>query len=462
MRYTTRLRITGITTALTVLMTVGMITQAYANDGIGAGSGGSSGGILTPPPPTTPPTTGGSPSSGSSAPTPYKYFSSSVFRPDFSAGVSVCSPTDGQNQSLITASYKYRYVPNIVGDSNTLNLTTPMLQNNFSFRLPLHGVTMVSRTCHYPPAFRDNIVAAVVSSTATVKIVTPIDTVLKTASDTSAWGRGDHSINSLYNSSTFAAVNVTPSIFGRYQATASTLMQTVTVRHWLTNNQSYPDKIISIGGYYNSNLNGAKGQLTCAGWKYSWDSLNWAWNENDCQPGGPGASTPTYQCQTPAGTTINGQATNSVDIFRDGNRVPLTWSTPGINGNGVSNVNGLSTRLFRSGTPNGTLTGTAEVQLSLPGGGDLLTSPNSGQTRFVTGAQTNWEGRWVWASTSGQPTIITPEWNFSGTWQTSSITIVGVDQDGNWTLRPVTTSVDSTATCTGPPITVSVSRSVNS
>jgi len=451
-------RLSGITSLALIMVFAPFINQASAEVSIGADSGGGTNNGSTP--------TDNDPRGGSHhapAPTVYKYWSRSVAT---TVGTVDCAGTSSTGQ-LIGISYTYKY-PSIM----LLSDVKKIISNNGGSKADWQSltdleITRTALTCLYPPGFRDSNLAVVVQSTASVSIVTPVNKVLKTATSFSAWGRGDHSINAVYNSSTFASVNLIPSQYGRYQAVAQTVMQNITVRHYLGKNpltkEVIPDEIVSFGGTWTSNPSGQRGQLNCQGWQSNWSGA-WNWTSADCQAGGPGASTPTYQCAANGSTTVNNVPASQVDLFRDGREIPISWGgSPGISGNGVTNVAGLSTRLLRSGTPSGQLNNTSEVSLSLPGGNiDLLSAPNSGQTKFVSGVQQNWIGRFWWASTAGQPTVLTPEWNFSATFTVNSVKIVGIDQDGNWQIVPVQTHVDSTGSCTGASVSLNISRATNS
>jgi len=319
------------------------------------------------------------------------------------------------------------------------------------------GVTRVSLNCQYPPAFNWKTYKVIVGSTARVEMIIPKSELLGTASMSTSWGRGDHSLSSLYNSNySSASASIDVKELGRYAAYANTTAQWVTVKNYIS--ASYPDQIASIGNAWVSDSSSREGQLTCAGWDDSWVGSP-TWTFTDC---GPAATpTPTYQCiaaGTSPAVTVDGITSNSAVLFRDGSEHVVKWDV--ISPSSELSVTGASTRWTRSGTPwreNGLSVSQANVSLAPNADGSSIFNSDSG-TSWVAGVKDSAYVKGFWASTANQPTLIHPQWNYSGTMTVQSVVITGLDSNGAWVVTSNPTTVDSSGVCSAADASINYVR----
>jgi hypothetical protein len=273
------------------------------------------------------------------------------------------------------------------------------------------------------------------------------------------WGQGDHSLSSLYAStSSSAAVSVSLDTLGRYSASARTTAAWVTVKDYVS--ASYADEITTISEPWISNQSSARGQLSCDGWSDSWTG-NPSWTFTDC---GPAATpTPIYQCSavdgsTPA-STIDGIPASTGTLFRDGHEHLVTWTPQAPTGTDLV-VTDTSTRWTRAGTPwreNNLSVSEANVSLAPHADGNSIFNSDAG-TSWVSGIKDSAYVKGYWASTQGAPTVVQPLYQYFGTMSEPSVTITGIGSDGSWTTSPSTITVDSSAVCTGDAVSLNYVR----
>lgn len=320
---------------------------------------------------------------------------------------------------------------------------------------------IASHKCLYP-TITEHTERCTISSTAVVSIVAPRKSQLSTASDTSSWGAGDRTLDACRDSRTYAAVNASPSEFGRYEAVASTLVQNINVRS--TKNAisgAVKVEIVGVGPAFRTNVANARGELSCNGWQDSWTGKN-SWSMSDC---GPDTSTPRYQC-APSGpaTTINGETLTSATIMRDGDSNEVIWQQRVPTGNFAATGPG-STNVTREGTPWNTTSPNQNAAkndamlYSKDGHKSLFKSVNG--TGVMLGNANAFDFRAVWASNAGAPTVLKPFWNIPGTTTVNSIVIEGFDSaTGQFRTRAVQTTVATTASCSGDQVSFDVVRPI--
>lgn len=345
-----------------------------------------------------------------------------------------CSPSD----SVIGASVKYSIEYDPATDS--------FIQSS---------AKILDVSCRYLTKTTSH-TSCVVRSEATITMAEPSTEALGSSSDTSAFGRGDHSVSACANSRTYAGMSVDVVKFGRYLADAVTYRVPVTIETSTDGiTGATTSEVVSIGSEYQTNLRQARGQLTCSGWANEWSGSP-SWTASDC---GPSTSTPRYECTAVDPTTpaleINGQPTNTATAFRSGDANAITWSRLQPTGDFIADDGVGTTRFLRSGTP------WKPTQLSLSTADALVglsTSPHNKMsmftsddgTAFIAGQIATAYVRGYWASDAGSPTLVAPTWLRSGHMDTTSVRITGVDSDGNWTTESSTVSVATTAVCSGP------------
>lgn len=431
-------------------------SPALADPPIGANSGGGTGTTPTEP---TPPSGG----TGGGAPT-YTYY---TYTSPAEYSIGLCPATDSRGEALLGRHVRFRGPGTLtVAELKAITLTGDSQGNN---NWAASGVEQLSSVCLFPPAFEVRTVQAVISSTATVEMVQPRTETLGTGSDTSAWGRGDHSMSALTSSKTFAAVSATPEALGRYQAHAITRVQSVGVKHYLgvdpITGVKPADEIVSIGAPWDAYPASARGEMTCTGWHDGWTSSG-DWSETPCD-GSTSENPVTYQCTAPVVPAMNGVSmaykkpnellTGQATVFRDGAANTLDWTMPTFTSPDLVSIDYTASRVVRSGTPDGD----AEVKVGLRGGDDRLTGDKT-STEWVEGSVGSWDARFRWASAAGAPTILTPQVKWQATLMKRSVEIVGVDSDGSWVTHEVTVPVHTAVTCDAYAVKIIVSRSVNS
>lgn len=441
----------GVALALTGAMLAGTVTPAM---GWGAESGDQT---TKPRPPSSKPTTPKNPKPSTPGAATAKYYS---WRSVVDPGVVQpgCAATDSLGQLNLGANFRYKYPSTI-----TLQKAKTAIRSG-SASMKAAGVVMLEQQCLYPPAYRDRHETAIVKSTATVSMTAPGKAQLATATDVSAWGRGDRSIGAI-KSQTFARVDVQPTKFGRYSAQAVTVAQKVTVRHWLgphpITGASYPDKIVKIGQEYITAPDAARGQLTCAGWQDGW-SGSWSWTMDDC---GPDSGRATFQC-VPSGpaTTVKGQGSRDITVMRDGESNNIVWQKRIPNGNFVQSAGGTTT-ILRSGTPWNTTkraqpANKNDTMLYDKTGKRSLLKSEEG-TGPIAGNINEFDARFVWASDKGKPAIFTPRWVIPGTTTVSSVVLEGFDSaSGRFVTRGTQSKVSTQASCSGDTVKFSVVRPI--
>lgn len=453
--FTARAALTLVVAVLVSVLTVFSSTSAWAG-GMDVGSGGQGQG--TNPGTTTP----SNPPAGGSAPT-YRYFSY-ITPAEYTYGL--CPATDAQGQALLGRSIRWRGPGTLSYEElKSIALSGDSRGNN---NWAEHGVEQLSSTCLYPPSYTDRTETAVVQSTASIEIIAPRRETLASGTQVSSWGQGDHSISALRNSRTEVHLGWTPSEVGQYSGTARTTMQTVTVRHWNGKHpitgETFEDAIVAIGGTYIANPASARGTQTCSGWvPDAWV----AYDESACGEGNPNANPVTYQCSAtpPAtangelldGTKRDGRRAGEMSIMRDGNANSLVWTLPTFSSPTLQTINGQSTRLLRSGTPDHD----GDVDISVAGGANIL-NRDLKSTPWVPGLQSSWDARFYWASTAGTPTVLTPQVRTDATLLKRSVQVVTVNSDGGWVTQEVVTPIRTVAVCSGNPVTINVLRAVNS
>jgi len=426
-----------------LLMTFAATSPASA---LGADTEDASGGTTTQPGPGT--GSGGGGGASEWAYRTYEYNASSAI-------IQGCAATDSRGEALLGANAKWRF-PAGMGEGELV----AAIKGGAAAEAAAQ-VSLVSKGCQYPPPYNWRSVKVIIGSTASVQRVLPTSETLQTAGMQTRWGQGDHSLSALYAStSSSASVNVNLSVLGRYSATANTTAAWVTVKDYVG---STPDEITSISAPFVSNSSSAKGQLTCAGWSDDW-SGNPTWTFTDCGPTTTIVATPTYSCSAldpslPA-TTIDRIDASEAVLFRNGDEHLVQWSTMAPS-SGIT-VTDTSTRWTRSGTPwreNSVSIAESLFALSQFPSGNSIFNSDSG-TSWVKGTQDSAFVKGYWASTTGLPTVISPQWNYFGTMQQAGVTITGISSDGTWTTSPTTVTVDSSAICAGPAVSLNYVRAV--
>ena len=308
-------------------------------------------------------------------------------------------------------------------------------------------------------------VTCIIGSTASVDMVTPASRRLGEASDLSAWGRGERTPASCRDSRSWAAINAVPTDFGRYEARASTQVQTATiVRKVNALTGAVTEEVGNVGAPYSTAQMKAQGQLTCAGWEDGWVGAP-SWTLTDCGPNQT-TNTPQYQCVASGPeTTVNGEITRDATIFRSGesNSIGFQQFVPVGNFTATGTA---TTRVIRSGSP-WNLSGRAgsmtaqqnDVGIYIPGTNNSLFNSNDG-TVWNKGTITAFDFRAYWAGNANDPTVLRPQWNIGGESTVEGIRIVGFDGEKFITERTSTT-VSSTAQCLGEPVSINIVRATS-
>lgn len=187
------------------------------------------------------------------------------------------------------------------------------------------------------------------------------------------------------------------------------------------------------------------------------------WNQNDCYTTDSTREKHEYQCVfNGPRVAINGNSTRRATLFRDGELNSLVWARPSIKGN-VASITSTSTRFTRTGTP-------WDTPKDLPHSKNDVRLFNGSKSMFNKDNGSGWRNGLIydtdisatWASKTGEPTVIVPEYRFKGLFNIRTLTITGFNIQGDvWTSRR-TTQVESTAYCTGSPATLNFVRSVDS
>jgi len=326
------------------------------------------------------------------------------------------------------------------------------------------GIEKLAVTCLYPAQYRIETRTAVIESTATVTKVQPDTKLLDTQTARSAWGNGDHSLSALANSKTWAAVSATPTELGRYQALASTLVQSVSVKVYTSadglTGAKPADEIVSIGAPYRTAPSQARGTMLCDGWHDGWESGD-DFTEASCQAGNTNGKPVTYQCVGDQGVTIDGQGLSSAYIVRDGEPHAISWGLPTFTSPDLVAIESTATKVARSGTPWTASRAATSNDVELwRGGSNRLTSADG--TGWMTGSLgSDWQFYATWASDAGAPTVLTPSVRWGATLNKRTITITGVSSDGEWQTSTVVVPVRTTLTCSGTPLSLHITRTVN-
>lgn len=415
--------------------------------GEGAGSGGTGSGSGN----------GGGSGSGNVGQPVYTYWTFLSITGTYGAVQPGCAATDSQGQANLGARFRYRAV----------GLSTAEIQSivrRGDAAMAEAGVVRLEMVCLYPPSYVDRTEYAVIQSTANIEIVAPRTETLKTGTQKSAWGNGDHSLSALRNSKTQVNLGWTPSEVGQYRGHAETLMQAVTVRHWIEADPitgvTPGDAIQAIGGTFIANPADARGTQTCAGWvPDQWVS----YDESACESGNGSGNPVSYTCNVPAapGVTMNGQALNLTNIPRSGEPNYVIWEAPTFSSPTLVSIDATATRIKRSGTPwtDGALPTLNDVEIWRDGRNVLSSKDGTG---WLAGDIRDWEFRATWASDKDMPTVLTPVWRWNATLMKNSTEIVSVDSDGHFVTRQVQVPIKTSLTCEGQPLSIQISRTISS
>lgn len=424
----------AITLVLTAVMSIGVLaTPAHAGFGVDVGDSGSQGGGGS-----TGSGGGGGGSGGGGGPAPVDPPAEDVMKlvkttttVNFSSSTAFATDTASckSNPDNVGATVKYQYWYNSEDQSIKTGSTTV---------LSVACISLVKTTF---------VKQCVTRSEATIDQTVPRSRNITTGANDSGFLGSDRSPSSCDAARTNVSISATPDDYGRYSANAYAYRVPVTylnVYNPLSGSNSA--SVQSIGAEYMSKSVNASLQLTCSGWTTAW-SGNPNFTFTDC---GPTTPAPTYQCVPASGsigsTTVDGVASNSATLFRDGSEHVVRWDI--LEPTSELTVSGSSTRWTRSGTPwreNGLSVADANFALaSAPDGRNLFTSDSG--TSWVGGSHDSAYVKGFWASTNGQPTLIHPQWNYTGTMQSQTFTITGFDGN-NFTYASSWVTVDSSGIC---------------
>jgi hypothetical protein len=321
--------------------------------------------------------------------------------------------------------------------------------------------------CIYPARWviQNSKYKCVIDSTAEIVQNAPRSRTLGTAGMTSDWGRGVRTIEACQNSATDVYISGGSPEYGRYSAAARTRVQFANIKHYTTADPrtgAVPaDEIHSVGAISTINPAAARWQSTCAGFSEGW-SGNFAFNQTECGPN-QNQHPQLYQCTIDgdANPLVNGTRTNNATIFRDGEMNTIAWSRPSITGtaNGVPEG---KTQIIRSGTPWNT---TSKFPTAKTNDVELY---RDGKSKFTKLDGTGWMNKTMsdgwglkayWASDTGKPTLLTPQYKWMADWVISTRTVTSINPlTGAITTAPITQTVSAEALCTGTPLTVNIVR----
>lgn len=309
-----------------------------------------------------------------------------------------------------------------------------------------------------------------VDATGTINKVAPTRSHITTKTAKTSYGKGDRSYaGCLASRSVVVNVATVLSGYGRWEARASFRVETVKARVALNvdplTGKKKPTEIISRSGVSTAATKYNYAQITCRGASMS-ASKSAAWTGNpkythtECDPA---SSNPVYQCTGVNDLpVINGQATRSATLFRDGEENSIKLPSVGLTGNGVK-INSTKTQVLRTGTPwntNGAVNArTNDVQLK-QGSKSLFTS-NKG-TPWMSGKQRDFTVSSVWSSDKGLPTTLTGKYEFNASIRVPTIRINGwkvSDTENQVYYSRGSANITSTAVCTLSPINLDFVRS---
>lgn len=440
---------------IALLLTVLVPSSAMA---WGTGSGDDS-----QPTPTNPGNPPGDPSTGAPTVPKYEYwnFNSTVSWDNTDHWTQEsCSYYGANNSTYRGVTFRYRY-PYGLGLGQVQNAI-----RSGQTAMDSLGIERLSSKCLYTGGWRLETIKCVVKSHALISMVQPRTGVLAEAEAYSAFGRGDGSIAACENSATAAEVDLDLTEYGRFTAQAETTVVNMVVRRTVSADQLdgswAPDAVDSVSAPYVTNPQAKRAQFTCAGFIEDWDtSRSWTFTESDCGEERPPGTPQTYVCSPSGAPTVNGIAgTSEATFFRSGEKNTMVWGPVTISGTGLVSLDAsrAATRVLRSGSPSQD----GDVEIAQRGGRSLLVNDLS-STYWQSGSgEASYEGYFRWASSAGDPTVITPQWKFHGTWERTSARIVSVDSNGNIKWESTVVRTESDAICSGSPLTLNIVRAVNS
>jgi hypothetical protein len=352
------------------------------------------------------------------------------------------------------------------GISGGLQGVRSMIKTNSSNLSQLSPLSLRS-LCLYPARWviRQAAAYCAISTDAAITQTVPRSRTLSENTSVSSWGQGVKTIDACVNSSTKVAVNADFNEYGRYRGQVSSLMQSINIKTYTSPNEltgvTPPDEIASVGAPYRVYPGERQWQLTCAGFSNGW-SGNPAFNQTECGPDQT-RNPQKYQCTIDGDKNplVNGTHTNNATVFRDGELNTIAWSRPSITGtaNGVPEG---KTQILRSGTPWNT---TSQFPTAKTNDVELY---RDGKSKFTAVGGTGWMNKimpdgWglkaYWASDTGKPTLLTPQYKWMAQWVIETQKVVSMDgATGAAELAPSSTTVTAEALCTGTPLTVNIVR----
>lgn len=282
---------------------------------------------------------------------------------------------------------------------------------------------------------------------------------------TSAFANGSTSVDACRSSTVRVSLNATPTAFGRYLATGQTYRVAATYKHTYDPLRgTSTTELYRVGSPYVSNQVTQRLQITCSGWSQSWTG-NPSWNFTDC---GPDRGGNLYRCVPSENgvpsLSIDGTTTNSATLFRDGKAKNVRWNVLRPSDNFT--INSATTRVTRGGTPwaeglSGTVSpSNANFSFARKANGGSVLSNSSG-TGWMSGSNGNFYAKGFWASQSGQPTTLTPRWNYTGSMMITVPVIHSFD-GSSFSIGSTQVRITSQALCTGPTATINYVRATTS
>lgn len=363
----------------------------------------------------------------------------------------------------------------IVGAKVTLTVTTKLTypEDSPNKIIKRSESTSIQSVSCLSLNFSKRQVKCYVDATGTIDKVAPSKSRVTSKTNKTRYGNGDRSYQGCLNSrSVVVSVSTVLSGYGRWHAKASFRYELVTARVPLNKDpitgKTPPTTIISRGGVKNSATRHNYAQISCSGALVSsnrgsaWVG-NPSWTHSEC---GPDSSKPIYQCTGVNNLpSINGQATRSATLFRDGEENSIRLPNVGLSGRDVS-IKSSKTQMLRSGTPwntNGSTNArTNDVQLKLNGSSKFTSARG---TPWMSGKQRDFTVSSVWSSDKGAPTKITPQVEHTASVRVPTIQITGwkvTDSSNELYYNRGSVLVTSTAVCKLPPITLDFVRSKES
>lgn len=310
-------------------------------------------------------------------------------------------------------------------------------------------------------AYRDVSVVCLNNASVEINMFQPASRGLSTVTAATPWGQGARNYDACLASTTAQAASYVPIVdYGRYSAQFRLYAVVAQFRLYdadpFTGARRDP-QFMSASGPQQRNQSMKYLQYTCAGTTES-NSNNfggsWTWTENDCAPGNPNGTPPSFQCVNMESPTVNGVPNSQVNqILRDGKANSIIWNTPRVEGASLVGVSSPSTTLTVSGTPT-----FANSQLTLTRDGAGLNT----NTNYTNRIATNYELKARWASDTGNPIVLNQSYSWMGTWSKTSVAITGVDfTNETFIITPTTVQTQALVTCNPGNVSFDVLRAAN-